>query len=59
MFHYTQRKIERLPEPYRGCSKSFNDSRITPYLREVGLDDLLQRSIYTFDVSKGLVVLSL
>ncbi|KAH7954367.1 hypothetical protein HPB49_018044 [Dermacentor silvarum] len=48
------RKIERLPEPYRGCSKSFNDSRITPYLREVGLDDLLQRSIYTFDFCQTL-----
>ncbi|XP_050039758.1 acid-sensing ion channel 4-A-like [Dermacentor andersoni] len=48
------RKIERLPEPYRGCSMSFNDSRITPYLREVGLDDLIQRSIYTFDFCQTL-----
>lgn len=47
-----QRKIERLPEPYRGCSKSFNDTKITPYLRDVGLDNLLQRSMYTFDVSR-------
>ncbi|CAN7998564.1 unnamed protein product, partial [Ixodes hexagonus] len=48
------RKIQRLPEPYRGCSKSFNDSKITPYLQHIGMGDLIQRSLYTFDYCQTL-----
>ncbi|XP_064482289.1 acid-sensing ion channel 4-A-like [Ornithodoros turicata] len=48
------RKIQRLPEPYRGCSKSFNDSRLTGYLIQMGLSDLIQRSLYTFDYCQTL-----
>ncbi|XP_076330608.1 acid-sensing ion channel 4-A-like [Tachypleus tridentatus] len=48
------RKIERLPEPYRGCSSSFQSSPLGDYLRQNGQEYLLLNNVYTYEYCQAL-----
>ncbi|XP_023215424.1 amiloride-sensitive sodium channel subunit gamma-like [Centruroides sculpturatus] len=48
------RKIERLPEPYRGCSDDFQKTLLAKYLKMTGQEFLLHHQVYTYEYCQTL-----